>query len=69
MRASAADTERSARLGRHAGFKGALCVEPEQVAALNRGFTPARNEDVELAAACQARNDAKRAAVEWAASV
>jgi citrate lyase subunit beta/citryl-CoA lyase len=69
MRASAADTERSARLGRQAGFKGALCVEPEQVAALNRGFTPARNEDAELAAACQARDDAKLAAVEWAASV
>src|ERR1700730_8391176 len=33
MRASAADTERSAHLGRLAGFKGGLCVEPEQVAA------------------------------------
>ena len=69
MRANAEDTERSARLGRLAGFKGGLCVEPEQVAALNRGFTPSRNEDAEWAAACAARDDAKRAAVEWTASV
>jgi citrate lyase subunit beta/citryl-CoA lyase len=69
MRANAEDTEQSARLGRLAGFKGALCVEPEQVAALNRGFTPSRNEDAEWAAACAARDDAKRAAVEWTASV
>ena len=69
MRASAADTERSARLGRHAGFKGALCVEPEQVMALNRGFTPSHNEDAELAAACAARDAAKREAAEWAANV
>jgi citrate lyase subunit beta/citryl-CoA lyase len=69
MRASAADTERSARLGRLAGFKGALCVEPEQVAALNRGFTPSRSDDADWAAAGQARDDAKRAAAEWATSV
>jgi citrate lyase subunit beta/citryl-CoA lyase len=69
MRASAADTEHSARLGRLAGFKGALCVEPEQVAALNRGFTPSHNENAEWAAACQARDAAKREAMEWAASV
>ncbi len=69
MRASAADTERSARLGRLAGFKGALCVEPEQVAVLNRGFTPSRSDDAEWAAAGQARDDAKRAAAEWATSV
>jgi citrate lyase subunit beta/citryl-CoA lyase len=69
MRASAADTERSARLGRLAGFKGALCVEPEQVAALTRGFTPSRSDDADWAAAGQARDDAKRAAAEWATSV
>jgi citrate lyase subunit beta/citryl-CoA lyase len=69
MRASAADTEHSARLGRHAGFKGALCVEPEQVMALNRGFSPSHNEDAELAEASQARDDAKREAAEWAANV
>ncbi len=69
LRATAEDSERSARLGRHAGFKGALCVEPEQVIGLNRGFTPSHNEDPELAAACAARDDAKRAAVEWTASV
>jgi citrate lyase subunit beta/citryl-CoA lyase len=69
MRASAADTEHSARLGRLAGFKGALCVEPEQVAALNRGFTPSHNENAEWAAACQARDAAKRDAMAWAANV
>jgi len=69
MRASAADTERSARLGRLAGFKGAMCVQPEQVAALNRGFMPSGNDDADWAAAGQARDDAKRAAAEWATSV
>jgi citrate lyase subunit beta/citryl-CoA lyase len=38
MRATPADTLTSAQLGRAAGFKGALCVEPEQVPALNEGF-------------------------------
>jgi len=69
MRASVADTERSARLGRLAGFKGAMCVQPEQVAALNRGFMPSGNDDADWAAAGQARDDAKRAAAEWASSV
>jgi citrate lyase subunit beta/citryl-CoA lyase len=69
MRASVADTERSARLGRLAGFKGAMCVQPEQVPALNRGFMPSGNDDADWAAAGQARDDAKRAAAEWATSV
>ena len=38
--ASPEATEKAARLGRAAGFKGALCVDPGQVEALNRGFTP-----------------------------
>jgi citrate lyase subunit beta/citryl-CoA lyase len=66
MRASAQDTERSAFLGRLAGFKGALCVDPEQVPALNRGFTP--TDASELAGACRARDDSKRQAIEWAAN-
>ena len=80
MRANAEDTERSARLGRLAGFKGALCVEPEQVAAVNRGFTPGQaevaharaagfSEAAEWAVAAQARDEAKREAAAWAADV
>ncbi len=38
MQATSADTLGSAQLGRAAGFKGALCVEPEQVPALNEAF-------------------------------
>jgi len=44
LRAGPADTERAAQLGRAAGFKGALCVHPEQVEPLNRGFTPSARE-------------------------
>jgi citrate lyase subunit beta / citryl-CoA lyase len=70
MRASAADTEQSARLGRLAGFKGGLCVDAGQVAALNRGFTPSADEprDTEWAVACAARDDARRQAIAWAAN-
>jgi citrate lyase subunit beta / citryl-CoA lyase len=65
LRANAEDTERSARLGRLAGFKGALCVEPEQVAALNRGFTPLDEDAPEWAEACRARDEARRQAIQW----
>jgi citrate lyase subunit beta / citryl-CoA lyase len=44
LRADADATYRAAILGRAAGFKGALCVEPEQVEPLNRGFTPSPAE-------------------------
>jgi citrate lyase subunit beta/citryl-CoA lyase len=44
LRADSATTERAAVLGRAAGFKGAWCVDPEQVTALNRGFTPSSEE-------------------------
>jgi citrate lyase subunit beta/citryl-CoA lyase len=74
LRANAEDTEQAARLGRLAGFKGALCVEPEQVAALNRGFTPSDQEALEAgpalvawAEACRARDDARRQAIQWSA--
>jgi citrate lyase subunit beta/citryl-CoA lyase len=74
MRASSEDSERSARLGWLAGFKGALCVLPEQVGALNRGFTPSSDEGtdpdlIEWAEACRARDASKREAVKWASSV
>jgi citrate lyase subunit beta/citryl-CoA lyase len=44
LQATPADTEIAARRGRAAGFKGALCVDPDQVEPLNRGFTPAADE-------------------------
>jgi citrate lyase subunit beta/citryl-CoA lyase len=73
MRASAEDTERSARLGWLAGFKGALCVLPEQADALNRGFTPSMDETtdpnvVKWTEACRARDRSKREATQWAAN-
>jgi citrate lyase subunit beta / citryl-CoA lyase len=67
MRATADATLHSAELGRLAGFKGALCVDADQVPALNRGFTPAGNS--EWAEACRARDDSKKQAAEWAANV
>lgn len=48
--APAADTYEAAVRGRQIGFKGALCLRPDQVEALNRGFTP---EAAELDAARQ----------------
>jgi citrate lyase subunit beta/citryl-CoA lyase len=72
LRASAEDTLLSARSGRLAGFKGAWCVLPEQVAALNRGFTPTHQEVRDgppavavWAEACRARDESKRQAAAW----
>jgi citrate lyase subunit beta/citryl-CoA lyase len=59
------NSERAARLGWLAGFKGGLCVDPEQVPALNSGFTPLAEESAEWAAACAARDDARRQAIAW----
>ena len=42
--ANAEDTYSAAVRGRRIGFKGALCVRPEQVEPLNRGFAPAVDE-------------------------
>jgi len=67
LRANAEDTHRSARLGGLAGFKGALCVDPDQVAALNRGFATAG--DAVWADACRVRDESKQHAIEWAANV
>jgi citrate lyase subunit beta / citryl-CoA lyase len=67
LRANADATLRSAELGRLAGFKGALCVDPDQVSSLNRGFTPFG--DSEWARACRARDASKQQAAEWAAHV
>jgi citrate lyase beta subunit len=64
MRASAEATLRSAELGSLAGFKGALCVDPDQVSALNRAFTTAENAE-----ACLARDAANRQSTAWAADV
>jgi citrate lyase subunit beta / citryl-CoA lyase len=44
LRATPEATERAATLGRAAGFRGAICVEPEQVEPMNDGFTPSRDE-------------------------
>jgi citrate lyase subunit beta/citryl-CoA lyase len=52
LRAGVEETRTSARLGRAAGFKGAICVSPEQVAALNDGFTPSPS-DQEAASLCR----------------
>jgi citrate lyase subunit beta / citryl-CoA lyase len=38
------DTHSAAVRGRRIGFKGALCLRPDQVEPLNRGFTPASRE-------------------------
>jgi citrate lyase subunit beta/citryl-CoA lyase len=65
MRANVENTERSAHLGRLAGFKGALCVAPEQVPALNRGFTPSAQESPEWSEACKVRDASKREAMHW----
>jgi citrate lyase subunit beta/citryl-CoA lyase len=42
------NTYQAARRGRAIGFKGSLCMLDNQVAPLNRGFTPAA-EEVEVA--------------------
>ncbi len=38
------DTLQAAITGRLAGFRGALCMKAEQVAALNAGFTPSEDD-------------------------
>jgi citrate lyase subunit beta / citryl-CoA lyase len=42
--ASPDDTYSAAVRGRRIGFKGALCIRPNQVEPLNRGFTPGPDE-------------------------
>ena len=37
-------TYEAALRGRHIGFKGSLCIRPDQVEPLNKGFTPEANE-------------------------
>jgi len=61
LRAGPADTERAARLGRAAGFKGALCVHPEQVEPLNCGFTPSPEELEQAATVIEAAERARSA--------
>ena len=50
LSASYDDTLKAAITGRRAGFRGALCMRAEQVAALNAGFTPS-DEDARQARA------------------
>ena len=69
MRATGDDSARSARLGWLAGFKGALCVAPEQVVSINRGFSAPEEEDPEWAEACRLRDTSKRLAVQWSTNV
>ncbi|HEY8951061.1 MAG TPA: aldolase/citrate lyase family protein [Candidatus Dormibacteraeota bacterium] len=59
LRATAEATLTSARLGRMAGFKGAICRDPEQVRALNEGFTPSADEVQEARALVQALAEAR----------
>jgi citrate lyase subunit beta / citryl-CoA lyase len=59
------NSERAARLGWLAGFKGGLCVDVEQVAALNTGFRPSMEESADWFAACLARDEARRQAIAW----
>ena len=61
LRASPEDTLEAARMGRLAGFKGALCVTPEQVEPLNRGFTPAPEEVRQAERRIRAHEQALRA--------
>jgi len=42
-----------------AGFKGAICRDPEQVRALNEGFTPSADEVQEARALVQALAEAR----------
>ncbi len=44
LMASYDDTLEAVTTGRAAGFRGALCMRPHQVEALNRGFTPSASE-------------------------
>jgi citrate lyase subunit beta/citryl-CoA lyase len=61
------NTERAARLGWLAGCKGGLCVDLEQVVALNAGFSPAPEDGADdWLAACAARDEARRQAIAWA---
>ncbi len=60
MRASPEATAKAASRGRRIGFTGALCLEPAQVAPLNRGFRPA-DDEVAWARATHASTDGAEA--------
>jgi len=66
MRDTPDNSQRAGRLGWLAGLKGGLCVDPEQVGALNAGFTSSEAESAEWFAACAARDEARRQAIAWA---
>ncbi len=59
------DTLQAALTGRQAGFRGALCMKANQVAALNRGFTPSKPE-VESHTAMSADSEISSNVIAWA---
>ena len=61
LMASPDETYEAAYRGRAIGYKGSMCVLPEQVEPLNRGFTPSPDEVMHaqrLVAALSSREDA-----------
>lgn len=63
--ASPEATLRAAHEGRRHGFKGSLCRNGDQVASLNRGFTPSQAEVDQAATLVQAFEDAQAQGKEW----
>ncbi len=63
--ASYDDTLQAAVTGRQAGFRGALCMRPNQVEALNRGFTPSESE-LESHTALSSTSEISTSVIAWA---
>ena len=63
--ASYDDTLEAALTGRLAGFRGALCMRPNQVEALNRGFTPSVSE-IERHKASSTSSEISASVIYWA---
>ncbi|MBV9579012.1 MAG: hypothetical protein JO057_10515 [Chloroflexi bacterium] len=68
MRDTPDNSRRAARKGWLAGFKGGVCADPEQVAALNAGFSASEEESADWFDACAARDAARREAIAWASA-
>ena len=63
--ASYDDTVQAAETGRQAGFRGALCMRPNQVEALNSGFTPSESE-LESHTALSSTSEISTSVIAWA---
>ena len=63
--ASYDDTVQAAVTGRQAGFRGALCMRPNQAEALNRGFTPSESE-LESHTALSSTSEISTSVIAWA---